>query len=147
VKTSRKSTVGKAAASVAFGQRLDRALAYHPIVFKTKHATLVVQTKNGDLTALVKLAEKMCVDPRWLAIGEESPAAAMAMQRGRMWLGSRDLSEKSFRELLETLALAPHASTSPGLCRYCACTDEHGCGDCTWVDSAHTICSACLVEG
>jgi len=29
-------------------------------------------------------------------------------------------------------------------CRFCGCTDDHACpGGCSWVDPAHTICSAC----
>jgi hypothetical protein len=31
-----------------------------------------------------------------------------------------------------------------GICRVCGCTDEAACfGGCSWVDRAHTLCSAC----
>lgn len=43
-----------------------------------------------------------------------------------------------------------------GTCRYCGCTDERACvfrdpatGNiwaCSWVDEAHTICSACVTS-
>jgi hypothetical protein len=135
----------RAEKGVAFGERLEKALAYHPIVFKTKHAGTIVQAKHGDLVALVKLAEKMCVDPRWLATGELPEAGVMAQRRGRMWPGAATLSEQVFRQLLDTLALTPQPSTIPDVCRYCGCTEEHGCGaGCSWVDSANTICSSCL---
>lgn len=32
-----------------------------------------------------------------------------------------------------------------GVCRKCGCTDARACaGGCFWVNSAHTLCSACL---
>lgn len=31
-----------------------------------------------------------------------------------------------------------------GQCRWCGCTDEHGCAiGCSWVNRAHTLCSEC----
>lgn len=32
-----------------------------------------------------------------------------------------------------------------GRCRWCGCTDEHGCGlGCSWANRSHTLCSACV---
>jgi len=37
------------------------------------------------------------------------------------------------------------AGIRSGVCRHCGCTDEHGCDQgCSWVDAAHTVCSACV---
>jgi hypothetical protein len=33
---------------------------------------------------------------------------------------------------------------TPGRCRWCDCTDDNGCAEgCSWVNPAHTLCSAC----
>jgi len=35
-------------------------------------------------------------------------------------------------------------SLTPGICRWCRCTWENGCGiGCSWVDRTQTLCSAC----
>lgn len=32
----------------------------------------------------------------------------------------------------------------PGQCRWCGCSDAHGCAmGCAWVNRDHTLCSAC----
>ncbi len=76
-------------------------------------------------------AEKLSVDPRWLITSRLSPAAAAALVH----------ADATVKWLLKTI---PQPEGLSGVCRYCGCTDEHGCGDCEWVDKGHTICSACL---
>lgn len=40
--------------------------------------------------------------------------------------------------------LTIHVPLTPGICRWCRCTYENGCGiGCSWVDRAETLCSAC----
>ena len=95
----------------------------------------------------MKLADKLHVDPRWLALGETSPAAAAAVARVRLWRPFAELPEPQQRSLLTCLELTSLPACQPGMCRYCGCTDEHACdGGCHWLDGPSTICSACLTE-
>jgi hypothetical protein len=32
-----------------------------------------------------------------------------------------------------------------GVCRWCGCTDAHGCDEgCTWANARHTLCTSCV---
>ena len=101
-----------------------------------------------QMQELVKLAEKLGCDPRWLAVGQPSAAALAAigaLDRGRA--RRLILSVEHVRAAVEILQLMPQPDCGfAGTCRYCFCTDEQGCGDCQWVDAACTICSSCLVD-
>lgn len=130
---------------LAYEERLARALAWKPKAFALKHAQLIVEARSGG-AGLVKLAEKLAVDPRWLATAERSAASYEATKRLQLCPALRELPEATARQLIDALELIPEAAPYPSVCRYCGCTDEHGCGDCTWVDRAHTICSSCLEE-
>lgn len=36
-------------------------------------------------------------------------------------------------------------SETPGRCRWCGCTDEHGCAmGCSWANRQATLCSECV---
>lgn len=91
----------------------------------------------------VLIAEALGVDPRWLLLGLPSAAGGAALG---LALASKNffLSGPQRRALTSFCAAIPEPDKGAGVCRYCLCTDELGCGDCTWVDEAHTICSACL---
>lgn len=128
-----------------FNDRLRQAMTFHKEGFALKHAPLIVAARNEELAAYVKLAEKLLVDVRWLATGEESQAGLAAASRIRLWPHFAHLCEYDQRAAIACLKLTPQPSLAPGECRYCGCTDEHGCGDCQWVDKAATICSACLI--
>lgn len=40
--------------------------------------------------------------------------------------------------------LTIRVSLVPGRCRWCGCTQEHGCAmGCSWVDRTYTLCSEC----
>lgn len=40
--------------------------------------------------------------------------------------------------------LTIRVSLVPGRCRWCGCTDDHGCAmACSWVDHTYTLCSEC----
>ncbi len=40
--------------------------------------------------------------------------------------------------------LLARAGLVPGICRVCACTEEHGCPEgCSWADGSQTLCSIC----
>jgi hypothetical protein len=40
--------------------------------------------------------------------------------------------------------LTIRVSLIPGHCRWCGCTDDHGCAmGCSWVDRGATLCSEC----
>jgi hypothetical protein len=107
------AVAAKAVKSLAFQDRLKRAQAFHAKGFELKHAQLVVQATKGDLAAIVKLADKLLVDPRWLAIGEPSPAAEAAMKRVRLWSFFSELAEPPQRALLACLELTPQPDPWP----------------------------------
>lgn len=95
-------------------------------------------------------AEALRCDARWLAVGITSPAGGALIARTleetaaqRQWRDSIFPAEK-LRAWVEYLATTCEPNKGAGVCRYCLCTDALGCGDCTWVDEAATICSACL---
>lgn len=98
---------------------------------------------------VVAVAELFHVDPRWLALGDTSPAGASALLLlDRSWRQGRlsCLTAANDRAaIVAILGTTPEPDKGPGVCRYCFCTDDAGCGDCTWVDRAATICSACLL--
>ena len=106
----------------------------------TSIALAAVRNRIGQEPAyVVAAAIELKVDPRWLATGETSRAGKAAIQFCRSTVGfAKD------DELLPMLAMMPEPDLGAGICRYCLCTDEHGCGDCYWVDPASTICSSCL---
>jgi hypothetical protein len=136
----------------AFNERLKQALTFHKEGFALKHAPLIVAAKNEELAGYVKLADKLLVDVRWLATGEESPAGTAAASRVRLSPAFAALPEREQRELLDCLKLTPQPSLCPGTCRYCGCTPERirdsceAAGGCDWVDRQQTICTACLLE-
>jgi hypothetical protein len=101
---------------------------------------------DGTLADLVALAEVYRVDPRWLALGIVSPAGASALfTLDRAWKQKRLLMGATDRQtIVELLASTPEPDKGAGVCRYCLCSDECGCGDCYWLDAAATICSSCL---
>lgn len=90
---------------------------------------------TAPLESLVRFADVGRVDPRWLALGESGRAASAAIVK---------LRKHGFFDAAATLITMIEPDFGPGICRYCGCTDEMGCGDCRWLDDAATICSACL---
>lgn len=109
---------------------------------------LYAKAEKGDLAASVSLADKLSVDARWLVTGQRSSASYAATAMALRWPAQFNLG-KTFQshldDLIKLLELTPEPGPYCGTCRYCGCTDEHGCGDCSWVDGAATICSACLL--
>lgn len=146
-------TARRAQQGVDFNERLRQAMTFHREGFAIKHAPLIVAARNEELAAYVKLAEKLLVDVRWLATGEESPAGTAAAARIRLSPFFVDQLEQVQRAMIACLQLTPQPSIAPGSCRYCACTLEKisdsciAAGGCEWVDRSQTICSACLVGG
>lgn len=130
--------------NIKFAQRLAYALRQMPENRARKLGTCVeleaIATKG--LRQLVELAGKLAVDPRWLALGTGSRAGYAAVHQARRWKRQYDLPNRGaeIEPLLELLLTTPEPDRYPGTCRYC------GCGDCEWVDPAHTICSTCLHE-
>lgn len=96
--------------------------------------------ESPDVLELLRAAEQLGVDPRWLATGEYSPAGEAA---AKILIDSGYVAGD---EAISVARMTPQPEGFPGVCRYCGCTDECGCGDCTWIDEACTICSACLEE-
>jgi hypothetical protein len=48
---------------------------------------------------------------------------------------------------LATGRIRAHRGKVRGICHRCGCIDAAGCeGGCSWVDKAHTLCSACVAE-
>lgn len=104
-----------------------------------------VQGLAPSLREILRIAQEMGVDPRWLATGQRSLASYAA---------SRILINSGFQEGDHALAVAeiipeakaPNNPFSIGdCCRYCGCVEEAACdGGCEWVDDEWTICSACL---
>lgn len=100
---------------------------------------------DGALADLVRLAELYRVDPRWLALGIVSPAGAAAIDAlQRQWKRTRRMGADDHHEIIGLLTATPEPDKGAGVCRYCLCTDECGCGNCYWLDAAATICSTCL---
>ncbi len=100
-----------------------------------------------ELELLVRIAKIVQFDARWLALGIVSPAgeAAARVADAEMRKKAR-IKPEDRQAIVELLSRMEEPSHAAGVCRYCGCTQEHGCGDCYWVDSAATICSACLQE-
>ncbi len=48
------------------------------------------------------------------------------------------------KKRVQAAALTIRVALVPGRCRWCGCTDNHGCAmGCSWVDRAATLCSEC----
>jgi transcriptional regulator with XRE-family HTH domain len=93
------------------------------------------------------IAELCGVDARWLATGVPSPAAnaATARIKGVFEHWQNIMSADSKTAVKAVLEATIQPDLGPGVCRYCLCMDHRACdGGCSWVDSDHTICSACL---
>lgn len=89
----------------------------------------------------IEAAEILGVDPRWLLLGVPAPAA----QAAATYLLRNGFSK--YDDVISLVRMMPEVARFPGVCRYCGCTDEHGCGDCYWLDpkDGSTICSSCLM--
>lgn len=99
---------------------------------------------------MLAIAEACNVDPRWLATGHPSPAAAAALEAIHPDVVYRLPKLPADAEQLITfvhnrLRVIRQPDFGPGVCRYCLCVTEQACeGGCEWVDLDCTICSACL---
>lgn len=101
--------------------------------------------ESPSLEEIVRLADELGVDARWLATGEASPAGAAA---ARLLVDSGFVADDEDVGVL-TVRLTPQPPAPPNplssgaQCRYCGCVEECACDDgCAWV--ADGICSACL---
>jgi len=144
------TTAAKARRSIerptTFEERLARAEGLHSPkagAAQEKRRALAAKWLAGDLAALVELADGLMVDPRWLATGRRSQASYTATRALYFYGGSHAVvkdATKAELARLDALAaffeLLPEIEGYPGECRYCGCTDAHGCGDCTWVNQA-----------
>jgi hypothetical protein len=90
------------------------------------------------------VAQRLGVDPCWLITGAPSPAAAAAMKHVADYAKLHTFPPAKDPELSWLLETIPQPRETPGVCCYCGCTEADGCGDCGWLDGAHTICSSCL---
>jgi hypothetical protein len=101
-----------------------------------------------ELTELVEAAEIMQVDARWLVRGIISPAAAAAcasVDALARQPGNNRSTLNHVRKSLMTMPQPELAEAEMWTCRYCGCTPMAACAEgCEWVDSACSICSACL---
>jgi hypothetical protein len=93
----------------------------------------------GEPAFVLLVAELLDCDPRWLASGQVSRAARTAIDAVSRAATSLARRTDVLRQCCEVLELAVEPAHAVGLCRYCGCTVG-----CSWVDEAHTICSACL---
>ncbi|MGE0605517.1 MAG: hypothetical protein AB7O62_00215 [Pirellulales bacterium] len=135
-------------------QRLERAL--HLAGLNRRKAVRLLARRKAlselppdwaeDLPLLVRLAELLDCDPRWLALGRISRAGEKAVESVQRALAKTKVTPADRDKLLEFARMTAEPEGHPGVCRYCGCTDEMGCGDCVWVDEGSTICSTCLIE-
>ena len=152
----RKATSELPAAGQA--ERLYQALDWNNLNIKqlARRAGLKEEVVRGVLNGrgsdyslawLVSLAHGLSVDPRWLVLGMPS-AAGEAARVFLLHLASRNSRLTSSAEarsaLAQLLEAVPEPDKGAGVCRYCLCTDELGCGNCEWVNEEATICSTCL---
>lgn len=95
----------------------------------------------------VLVAGVLSIDARWLALGIPSPAGAAARVRMLQLMSRGQMNERQKISLYCDSIAEPDKGA--GVCRYCLCTDDLGCGNCEWVDPQEgaTICSSCLEPG
>lgn len=64
----------------------------------------------------------------------------MVANRNETWGGGRTLAHVAKERESRHMA---GIELTPGVCRYCGCTDALGCAEgCWWIDEEHTVCSA-----
>lgn len=143
--------------AAAFGQRLSWALQHAGLSIgqaakKLRQPRgLVERWAQGELyprlIEIVDVARLCGFDARWLATGEISEATQEYVAGVRKcFAAKKSITAADRNQVLELIQRLPVPDRGPGECRYCGCTDMHGCGDCCWVDedAGCTICSSCL---
>jgi hypothetical protein len=127
------------AAAVELGDRMSWAMVHarmtaaklgRALHWPTSEIKGIAAGEGCDyLPLLVRLANRLNCDARWLVTGR-----APGVSAGEPW-----------RVGDPTPPPLPARPSRPGTCRYCGCSDDRACpGGCGWVDEIHTICSACL---
>jgi len=135
------------------GDAAQRALPVRALAVRRRIDRILCGDAGWAEPAFVLLvAELLDCDPRWLATGQPSQAAAAAIAALSRAATYRAKRADILRQCCEVLEMTPQPAGPKGICRYCDAAERHmresesrpGERSPLWVDAQHTVCSACL---